>query len=453
MFKKILPLTSIISLRFFSLFIVLPTLSLYASEITNSTNSAVLIGLAVGGAYITQVIFQTPFGILSDKYNRKLIVALGLIIFLVGSMICGYAQDIQTLVIGRFIQGIGAIGGVVSAWVSDLTYEEERTKAMAILGGGIFLSFILALIIGPIVTAKFGGSWLFWLTSFLTLLSLIILLIKAPSTPILRYKFSKKPSLLEGLKGKDIWIMNLSSFLEKMLMTLTFVLIPLILIEYFNFSKENLWKIYVPSALIGIFSMGPASILAEKKNHPKLVLLIGVLIFLFAYTSITLAYQKHVLWIFFIGILLFFIGFGMLEPIMQSLVSKYSKAYLRGLILGNFTTASYIGSFLGGVLGAWLYHHWGLLNIGISTIILCALWLIVISLLSNPKNTKNLYISYQTNPEFILDEIRQKPGIIESYINESQKCIIVKYDTLLIAQKTLQSIQSLSSKNSHKQEA
>lgn len=426
MFKQILPLISIVVLRFFGLFIILPVISLYANSFENA--SPFMIGLVVGGAYLTQLLFQTPFGILSDKYNRKTIILIGLIIFLIGSLICVFAHNIELLVLGRIIQGIGAIGGIVSAQITDLTKEEQRTKAMAAMGAGIFMSFTLAMIVGPFMGAKLGASWLFGLTALLTFLS-IFLLFKTPQSPKLTYSFDAVSKLewTKSLKDKNLWIMYISSFLEKTFMTLIFVIIPLVLVAHFDFTEEDLWKIYLPSALIGLFAMGPASILAEKYNKPKLVLFIGIFCFLAAYLMI--AYAQNTLWLFACGILLFFVGFATLEPIMQSLASKYAKAHLRGSALGNFTTASYLGSFVGGMFGAILYHSVGLTYLALIIVGICILWLLLITLLSTPQKQKNLYLEATEKLRENLQIIAQFQGVIETYINESEKIIIIKYNT------------------------
>ena len=232
-----------------------------------------------------------------------------------------------------------------------------------------------------------------------------------------------------------------------MLMTLIFVIIPLILVDHFNFLESDLWKIYLPSALIGILALGPASILAEKKNRPKLVLILGIAFFLISYIAIGIADNLNSLGLFIVAVLIFFIGFAMLEPIMQSLVSKYAKAHIRGAVLGNFTTASYLGSFVGGMFGALLYHHYGLLYICISVILICIFWLISIFMLDNPQHAKNLYLPYTKKLDSILDKIASTNGVIEAYINETEKCVIIKYNTKLISDdKMHQYIKSLQEK-------
>ncbi|PAF53303.1 MFS transporter [Helicobacter sp. 13S00482-2] len=429
MIKATLPLTGIAVLRFLGLFIVLPVISLYASTF-NAT--PLMLGLAVGGAYLTQVIFQTPIGIASDRYDRKKVVMIGLFVFMIGSIICALAHNIELLIIGRLIQGAGAVGGVVSAQVSDLVREESRTKAMAIMGGGIFSSFTIAMILGPVIGANFGVDYLFAITAFLTLCSMILLYTKVPDTPKITYSFEGIPNWQDTLKDKNLWIINLSSFLEKTFMTLIFVIIPLVLVKEFGFAEENLWKIYAPGAILGVLAMGPASIIAEKYGKAKVVMLYGVLLFLIAYACIAFSdfntsSPKTIL--FITGIMVFFVGFASLEPIMQSLASKYAKAHQRGAALGMFTTYGYIGSCIGGMAGGILYYKLGIAEIGMLVACICVIWMVMIVFLKNPAKQKNIYLllsEYEKDKFKALDEVE---GVIEWYVNESEKIIIVKYDT------------------------
>ncbi|PAF52565.1 MFS transporter [Helicobacter sp. 13S00477-4] len=428
MIKNILPLTGIAVLRFLGLFIVLPVISLYA---VSFNASATMLGLAVGGAYLTQVIFQTPIGIASDRYDRKKIVMLGLFVFLVGSIICALAKNIELLVIGRLIQGAGAIGGVVSAQITDIVREEQRTKAMAIMGGGIFASFTLAMLIGPIIAANLGVGLLFSITAFLTLCSIILLYTKVPSTPKITYSFEGKPKWQDTLKDKNLWVINLSSFFEKALMTLIFVIIPLVIVQEFSWSEENLWKIYTPGAIIGVLAMAPASIIAEKYSKAKFVMFYGVAMFLIAYTCIALA-DIHIhtpkIWLFITGIMIFFIGFATLEPIMQSLASKYAKAHQRGAALGIFTTYGYIGSFVGGTAGGILYHQLGVEKVALLIVCICIFWILTLIFLKNPAKQKNVYLALDDYDKKKFKALNQIEGIIEWYVNENEKIIIVKYE-------------------------
>lgn len=435
MFKAILPLSFVVFLRFLGLFIVLPVISLYVAEFGET--SAILLGLAVSGAYLTQIIFQTPFGILSDKIDRKKVVMAGLLIFLIGSVICALADNISMLIIGRFIQGAGAIGGVVSAQITDLVREEQRTGAMAIMGGGIFASFTLAMLIGPIIGGYVGVAWLFWLTALLTVISMILLLV-VPATPKISYSFKQKPQ--KSARNLNLTIMNCSSFLEKMFMTLIFVVIPLCFVNELGSHKEDLWKIYTPAALCGIFALAPASILAEKYGRAKLVLGYGVGLFLLAYMLLAIGGAENYLWLFVAGITLFFIGFATLEPIMQSLTSKYAKAHERGKALGVFTTYAYAGSFAGGVLGGVLYHHFGIMWIGIIVSIICVLWLGSLLFLANPTKQKNLYLPISEYDSDKIATLESTNGIIEIYTNDTEGVIVLKYNSDMLDTHNAQAI-------------
>lgn len=435
MFKAILPLSFVVFLRFLGLFIVLPVISLYVAEFGET--SAILLGLAVSGAYLTQIIFQTPFGILSDKIDRKKVVMAGLFIFLIGSVICALADNISMLILGRFIQGAGAIGGVVSAQITDLVREEQRTGAMAIMGGGIFASFTLAMLIGPIIGGYVGVAWLFWLTALLTVISMILLLV-VPATPKISYSFKQKPQ--KSARNLNLTIMNCSSFLEKMFMTLIFVVIPLCFVNELGAHKEDLWKIYTPAALCGIFALAPASILAEKYGRAKLVLGYGVGLFLIAYMLLAIGGAENYLWLFVAGITLFFIGFATLEPIMQSLTSKYAKAHERGKALGVFTTYAYAGSFAGGVLGGVLYHHFGIMWIGIIVSLICVLWLGSLLFLANPTKQKNLYLPISEYASDKIATLESTNGIIEIYTNDTEGVIVLKYNSDMLDTHNAQAI-------------
>lgn len=435
MFKAILPLSFVVFLRFLGLFIVLPVISLYVAEFGET--SAILLGLAVSGAYLTQIIFQTPFGILSDKIDRKKVVMAGLLIFLIGSVICALADNISMLILGRFIQGAGAIGGVVSAQITDLVREEQRTGAMAIMGGGIFASFTLAMLIGPIIGGYVGVAWLFWLTALLTVISMILLLV-VPATPKISYSFKQKPQ--KSARNLNLTIMNCSSFLEKMFMTLIFVVIPLCFVNELGSHKEDLWKIYTPAALCGIFALAPASILAEKYGRAKLVLGYGVGLFLIAYMLLAIGGAENYLWLFVAGITLFFIGFATLEPIMQSLTSKYAKAHERGKALGVFTTYAYAGSFAGGVLGGVLYHHFGIMWIGVIVSIICVLWLGSLLFLANPTKQKNLYLPISEYASDKIATLESTNGIIEIYTNDTEGVIVLKYNSDMLDTHNAQAI-------------
>ena len=239
MFKTIAPLSAIIALRFFGLFIVLPVISVYALSLPGSNST--LVGIVIGGYALTQMIFQIPFGIMSDKLGRKGTIILGLLLFAIGSIVCAVSDDILLLLLGRFLQGAGAIGAVVTAMISDLVQEEKRPKAMALMGGMIAGSFALAMIIGPIMGAFFGIHSLFWLTAILALLSIFVLIKFVPNPPLIKHTYSTKTNLLPILLNSNLIKMNITNFLQKGFMTFAFMIIPIVLTKTYNWN----WQIYI----------------------------------------------------------------------------------------------------------------------------------------------------------------------------------------------------------------
>ncbi|WP_104749056.1 MFS transporter [Helicobacter cynogastricus] len=437
MLKQILPLVFVSSLRFLGLFIVLPVISLYAASFHAS---ALMMGLAVGGAYLTQILLQTPIGMLSDRFSRKKVVVWCLGVFVLGSLICFFAQSVGWLVVGRFVQGMGAVGGVLSAMVADVVQEEKRTHAMAMMGAGIFFSFTIAMVIGPSVGMTFGVEWLFFLTALLSVFAMILMAFRVPEPPKILYSLKEKPRLSDALKNKDIFIINCCSFFEKCLMTLIFVLIPLAIVHEFHMDKSVLWKIYTAGALLGMVSMAPAAIIAEKFHKAKAVVLAGVACFLFAYAC--LAYADHntaspIPWLFIMGVMIFFVGFGTLEPIMQSLASKFAKAHQRGLVLGMFVTYGYMGSFVGGLLGGVGYTYLGVEKSAFIVMGACVLWSILVFCLNNPNKQQNVYFPLDAFERQKFSALEEMHGIIEWYVNETQNTIIVKYNASLLSEEQI----------------
>ena len=259
MSKDVFALTLVSSFRFFGLFVALPAIGLYADAFSTG---AFLAGLAAGGYAITQIIFQTPFGIRSDKTDKKRVIAIGLVIFILGSLVCAFSDDIITLIIGRFLQGAGAIGGVISAQIADLVREEKRSKAMAMMGAGIFVSFILAMILGPLIAGHMGLQAIFLLTALLNTIALVVLLMRVPSTPKIAYTYHNT-EFSNILKNTNLQTLNLSVLLQKFLMIFTFVIVGMELKRRFEIAESSLWEIYAPGAILGLFSLAHASILAQ----------------------------------------------------------------------------------------------------------------------------------------------------------------------------------------------
>ena len=420
MSKIVLYLSSIISLRFLGLFIVLPILSIYAIDLKNSNEF--LVGLAIGGYALTQMIFQVPFGILSDKIGRKTSIVFGLALFLIGSIICAVSDDIYIFLFGRFLQGSGAIGAVVSAMISDFTTEEQRSKAMAMMGGSIALSFALAMLLGPLIGGYFGVDKLFFITAFLVFVAILILVLKIPEPPKVQHT-QESVKITTLLQDKNLAIMNVTNFLQKGLMTLTFLIVPIMFINEFGWEKTELIKVYLPALILGVIAMAPSAILAEKKGKFKDILILGIALFATAYFIIGFNNNEYV---FVVGVAVFFIAFNIHEPIMQSLTSKLAKASQKGTALGIFNSFGYLGTFLGGVFGSYFIKNQDLQSLSTLIILISSLWVMLIVKMENPANRKNLYIDLALLNEANISNLNNLEGIIESFKNE--KTLTVKYN-------------------------
>ena len=435
MIKSVMPLSFIIALRFFGLFIVLPVISVYALSLDGA--NATLVGIVVGGYALTQVVFQVPFGVMSDKLGRKGTIITGLLLFAIGSLICAIATDIYTLMLGRLLQGSGAIGAVVTAMISDLVKEHERSKAMALMGSFIGLAFAIAMLAGPLIGGFIGVPVLFYITMFLALISIYILVKKVPNPPIITHTYNDKLRLSDVLGNTNINRMNITNFLQKALMTFAFLVIPIILTKTYGWEKKELWYVYLPAMIFGLLSMAPAAIIAEKKGKFKEILALGILFFIISYLVIGFSSSSVV---FVIGVVIFFIGFNMHEPIMQSLAAKFAKVHQRGLVLGIFNSAGYLGTFVGGLLGGIMLDNLNLSTFSIIIAVICVLWGILILTMPNPSKTKSVYLNLDEYKLENSGKLNQNDAIDEWYINNTENIIAIKYNDEKISEEEIRAL-------------
>ncbi|QFR44052.1 MFS transporter [Sulfurimonas sp. CVO] len=432
MFKKVFPLSAILSLRFLGLFLVLPVISIFALELEGST--PLLVGIVVGGYALTQALFQVPFGTMSDKIGRKPTLLVGLLIFLAGSIICAYSSDIYTLMLGRFLQGAGAIGSVITAMISDLVEEEIRGKAMAIMGASIALSFALAMGLGPVLGAKFGIASLFILTAVFAVLAIILLFTKVPTPPKIKHIYHATAKTSDILKDPNLLNMIIVNAMQKGLMTIAFVLIPIILTsDTFSWQKSDLYMAYLPAMVFGLAAMGPAVIFGEKHNKPKEIFLFSIVLFIVSFLIMGLTTSS----IFFIvGVVLFFIAFNMMEPLVQSMITKFAKVHQKGAALGISNSVAYFSTFIGGTSAGLFLGFSDRETIGVSVAAIAALWLLWTLKLQNPTKYSHIYLPQTSVDMDKLTNFEHK-HIAEWYINDTEKLVIVKYTKDAIEEETL----------------
>ena len=425
MFKKVLPLSTILFLRFLGLFLVLPVLSVYALDLKGAT--PFLVGVVVGGYALTQAVFQIPFGSMSDKIGRKPTILLGLLIFFAGSVLCAYSTDIYTLMLGRFLQGAGAIGSVVTAMIADLVEEKTRGHAMAIMGGFIAMSFAVAMVAGPVIASHYGISTIFIITAILALVAVVILFTKVPTPPKIKHIYHNKTKTSDILKDPNLLSMIIINAMQKGLMTAAFVIIPVFLTkpEYgFNWAKSDLWMVYAPAMVAGLIAMGPAAVFGEKKNIPKQIFMLSIVLFT---ASFVLMGTTHSSAVFVTAVIFFFVAFNMMEPLVQSMISKFAKVHQKGAALGIANSAAYFFTFIGGTFAGLYLDVSSRATLGLTIGAISLIWLVWTALkMKNPLRYSHLVIP---EDEVDFDKLNslESEHIAEWFINETEHVVVIKY--------------------------
>ncbi|MCF6208019.1 MAG: MFS transporter [Ghiorsea sp.] len=354
--KSVGALSSIFALRMMGLFLILPVFSTYAHGLEGALEHPELVGIALGAYGLTQALFQIPFGMMSDKFGRKPVIAAGMIIFAIGSFIAGMADDIVGVLIGRVIQGSGAVAAAVIALTADLTREEHRTKAMASIGITIGLSFAISMAVAPLLDTWIGVNGIFMLTGALSLLSILVLYVIVPEPTNTGHHSDSEVTtgmFKHVLKDGALLRLDVGVLILHMSLTALFVVLPLVLISDNLLPQAEQWKLYLPVMLLAFVLMVPFIIVAEAKRKMKQVFLSAIAMLIVA--SLMFAWAHDSIWWVAAALLVFFTGFNTLEASMPSLVSKYAPAGAKGTAIGVFNTSQFFGAFLGGVLGGFLY--------------------------------------------------------------------------------------------------
>jgi len=350
-------LSLVYAFRMLGLFMILPVFSLYADDFSGAT--PVLIGLAIGIYGLTQGLFQLPFGFLSDRFGRKKIIVAGLLVFAIGSVVAANADTIYEIIAGRALQGLGAIAAAVMALAADLTREEVRLRVMAFIGMSIGLSFMISMVIGPLLAARYGLPILFWITAGLALAGILVIIFITPQPRSQGFHRDTQLSLGDVgkvLKNPELLRLDLGIFVLHLVLSATFVVFPLVLRDSFQVAESLHWKTYLPVFALSVVVMVPMIIVAEKFRKAKSMFLLGIAIVLIA--ELGLAGAKTYEWIFAM-LVLFFAGFNFLEASLPSLVARIAPADMKGTAMGLFSSSQFLGAFCGGVIGGLLLLRWG----------------------------------------------------------------------------------------------
>ncbi|WP_372814895.1 MFS transporter [Psychrobacter sp.] len=379
----ILGVGGIFALRMIGLFMIVPVFSVYGDNYTHAT--PFLIGLAVGIYGLGQAIFQIPMSLAADKFPRKPIIFLGLILFALGGIIAANATDIYEVIIGRALAGSGAVSAVLMALLADVTREEMRTKAMATMGLTIATSIMLAFAFGPLLVGSLGISGLFWLTSGFAVLAMLLLLFVPTPLRVLKHNLDNKTigqQLATVLKIGDLNRLHIGIFALHLTMTAIFVILPHQLNEVMGLSVRQQGLVYLPLLFIGFAVAIPFIIIAEKKRKMRQVFLGAIALMTAALAILAIGSQVGVGII--LGLLLYFMGFNLLEATIPSWISKRAPVANKATAMGLNSSSQFFGAFVGGAMGGLLLSQPNLLAWGILAVIMGVALLIIIPIAQPP---------------------------------------------------------------------
>ncbi len=402
--------------RMLGLFMVLPVFMIYGQNLEQSNE--MLLGLAIGAYGLSQAVFQIPFGSLSDKYGRKPLIFIGLLVFFLGSVLAASADHIYGVILGRFLQGAGAIASVLMALLSDLTSFESRTKAMAMIGMSIGISFTAALIIGPLVAASFGLQGIFWLTALFAVLGMLCLFFLVPSPlSITKDRNTRifKDQIKDVLQNSELLKLDFGIFALHLCLTALFIAVPITLQQKLGLPGEEHWLVYLTVMVLSFFAMVPFIIYGEKKQQMKKTFLFAISLLMLSGLSFILTQSSFNY--FWCSLFFYFMAFNLLEASLPSLVSKLAPAASKGTAMGVYSTTQFLGAFVGGVLGGWLLSLFGENGVYLLVGITCFVWLIFARMMKNPSNetgmTLRLTKLIDANKIQISHALTNIPGIEE----------------------------------------
>lgn len=438
--RAALSLASIFALRMLGLFMILPVFALYAEHLDGVT--PLLVGIAIGVYGLTQAMLQIPFGMASDRIGRKPVIAVGLLIFAVGSVVAAQADTIHGVIIGRALQGAGAVAAAVMALVADLTREDHRSKAMAVIGMTIGFSFLGAMVAGPLLAHMIGLSGIFWLTALLALLGIVILFAVVPNPKKISLHRETEPvpaKFSEVLRDGELLRLDLGIFVLHLILTSSFVVLPLALRDAGLDPADHLF-VYLPVMVVAMGLAVPFIIIAEARRKMKQVfvgavaaLLVGQLLLVSAHATVLS-----------IGLLmlLFFTAFNLLEATLPSLVSKVAHADSKGTAMGVYSSSQFTGAFAGGLLGGGIYGIWDGTGVFLLNALMLLIWLMAAATMRQPRYLASELIQVGDQDEQSARALAQKllaiDGVEEAYVCTDDGVAYMKVDRKVIDMEVLE---------------
>lgn len=440
--RAVAGLAGVYGFRMLGLFLILPVFALFAEDLQGAT--PFLTGLAIGIYGLTQAILQIPFGLLSDRIGRKPVIIGGLLLFAVGSVIAALAEDIWLIILGRAIQGSGAIAAAVMALAADLTRDTRRTSAMAAIGMTIGLAFAVSLIAGPYLDALVGVHGIFWITMLLSLLgiAIVIWIIPTPASQPLHREAQPVPqSIGRVLKNPQLLRLDFGIFSLHMILTAVFLSVPLLLRDA-GLQTTDHALLYLVVLLLAIALMVPFVVIAEKHGKIKPVFNAAIMLIGLALAMLFL-YGQSWLMIGFL-LLLFFTGFNLLESLLPSLVSKVSPADAKGTAMGIYSSSQFFGGFIGGVSGGLVHHHFGLEWVFVACLAVALIWLLLALGMQAPGQFSNRVIDLDGIPEQHLPDLARRlgslQGVIEAVVIPAEAVAYLKVDRKQLDEDALEAL-------------
>ena len=366
-----LALAFVFALRMLGIFLILPVFAVYARHLPSGNNSS-LIGLAIGAYGLTQALLQIACGAASDRFGRKPVIVFGLLLFVIGSVVAASAHDLPGIIVGRIIQGAGAISAAVTALAADLTREQHLTKVMAMIGASIGLMFALSMVGAPLLYGMIGMPGIFLLTALLALLAIVVVWRVVPAAPAI----PRQPgwsSFVEVLSDQRLARLNFGVFTLHLAQTAMWVILPSVLVDSGLPVAEH-WKIYLPSVLLSFAVMVPTIIAAERRGRMKLAF--GTAIAVLVVVQLGFAYFGHGLIALAFWLFAFFAGFNVLEALQPSLIARIAPPHAKGAALGIYNTTQSLGLFLGGVIGGVVARQAGTTVVWMVTAVLMSVWFV-----------------------------------------------------------------------------
>jgi len=425
-------LAAVFSVRLLGLFMIYPVFAAYAQNLSGST--PYLVGEALGIYGLSQGLLQIPFGLLSDRFGRKPMIVVGLLLFALGSAVAALSTSIGGVIFGRVLQGSGAVGSVILALVADLTTEENRTKAMAMVGITIGGSFMVALVTGPILATFIGVDGIFWLMVGLAMIGIAITEFVVPNPRRVRVHRDAEtvPGLmLAVLRNKELLRLDIGIFALHAMLTASFLVVPGLLRGTLDVSTHKDWMVYLPVLLFSIAVMVPAIIVAEKYRRMKGVFVGAVAALLVSQVMLYLGAGNF--YVLLAALIIFFSGFNVMEASLPSLITKVAPPDAKGTAMGLYSSLQFLGIFVGGVVGGWANQTGGTTGVFALTAALALLWLLAAATMAQPSylTTRLLPIGDgpAAEPESLAARLRQVPGVAMAVVIAEEKLAYLKVDS------------------------